>query len=264
MCHPEVTVPSVLLSECCGFKELNSNASNSRHPPALAMKIYILPKLPALMYKWHHTLYYLVIPNKNTARHKHLWCLKIITWDRQACAYVTNTSCIMSESVTFLFSPTCPIFPSSCSFIGSKMGAGPSITSNISVSNLMRRCEWILKQAGEAPGEACAGPPGPAAGLNKYTAEQICRQLGPNMAAAVCVVALQGRWGESSETLVCFLGEEKGEKIWTITRRRSSSSVADSEYGGPHHRHTTAINLFTLTPSVHLFACYFWKIKITT
>lgn len=38
--------------------------------------------------------------------------------------------------------------------MGSKMGAGPSITSNISVSNLMRRCEWILKQAEEAPGKA--------------------------------------------------------------------------------------------------------------
>lgn len=71
------------------------------------------------------------------------------------------------------------------------MGAGPSITSNISVSNLMRRCEWILKQAGEAPGEACAGPPGPAAGLNKYAAEQTCRQLGLDTAAAVCVVALR-------------------------------------------------------------------------
>lgn len=68
--------------------------------------------------------------------------------------------------------------------MGSKVGAGPSIASNISVSNLMRRCEWILKQA---------GPPGPAAGLNKYAAEQTCRQLGPDMAAAVCVVALRGR-----------------------------------------------------------------------
>ena len=86
----------------------------------------------------------------------------------------------------------CPLFPSSRRFMGSKMGAGPSITSNISVSNLMRRCEWILKQAGEAPGEACAGPPGPAAGLNKYAAEQTCRQLGPDMAAAVCVVASRG------------------------------------------------------------------------
>lgn len=34
---------------------------------------------------------------------------------------------------------------------GFKPGAGPSITSNISVRNLMRRCEWILKQVGEAP-----------------------------------------------------------------------------------------------------------------
>ena len=74
--------------------------------------------------------------------------------------------------------------------MGSKMGAGPSITSNISVSNLMRRCEWILKQAREAPGEACAGQPAPAAGLNKYAAEQTCRQLGLDMAAAVYVVAL--------------------------------------------------------------------------
>lgn len=54
----------------------------------------------------------------------------------------------------------------------------------------MRRCEWILKQAGEAPGEARAARPEPAAGLNKYAAEQTCRQLGLNMAATVCVVGL--------------------------------------------------------------------------
>lgn len=104
-----------------------------------------------------------------------------------------DTASIMSESVSFFFSQTCPIFPSSCRFMGSKMGAGPSITSNISVSNLMLRCEWILKQAEEAPGKACAGPPGPAAGLNKYAAERTCWQLGPDMAAVVCVVALRGR-----------------------------------------------------------------------
>lgn len=96
--------------------------------------------------------------------------------------------------------------------MGSKMGAGPSITSNISVSNLMRRCEWILKQAKEAPGKAWAEPPGPAAGLNKYAAERTCWQLGPEMAATVCVVALRGRWGESSGTPVCFLGEDEGRK----------------------------------------------------
>lgn len=90
------------------------------------------------------------------------------------------------------------------------MGASPSITSNISVSNLMHRCEWIFKQAGKAPAEACAGPLRPEAGLNKYTAEQTCRQLGPDMAAAVCVEALRGHWGESSGTLACFLGEEEG------------------------------------------------------
>lgn len=50
-----------------------------------------------------------------------------------------------------------PVTPATlclCSFIGSRVGAAPNITSNISVSNLMLRCEWILKQAGEAPGEA--------------------------------------------------------------------------------------------------------------
>lgn len=96
--------------------------------------------------------------------------------------------------------------------MGPKVGAGPSITSNISVSNLMRRCEWILKQAREAPGKARAGPPGPAAGLNKYAAEQTCWQLGPEMAAAVCVVALRGHRGESSGTPACFLGEEEGRE----------------------------------------------------
>lgn len=96
--------------------------------------------------------------------------------------------------------------------MGSNAGAAPSITSNISVSNLMRRCEWILKQAGEAPGEAFAGPPGPAAGLNKYAAEQTCRQLGPDMAAAVCVVALQGHQAESSGPLPLLPGRREVQK----------------------------------------------------
>ena len=96
--------------------------------------------------------------------------------------------------------------------MGSKMGAGPSITSNISVSNLMRRCEWILKQAGEAPGVACAGPPGPAAGLNKYAAEQTCRQLGPDMAAAVCVVALRRTLRRKQRDSSVFPGRRGGEK----------------------------------------------------
>lgn len=70
-----------------------------------------------------------------------------------------------------------------------KTGVGPSITSYISVSNLMPRCEWILKQAKKrAPppllpsGKACTRPPRPAAaaaGLNKYVAEGTCWQLGP-------------------------------------------------------------------------------------
>lgn len=64
----------------------------------------------------------------------------------------------------------------------------------------------------EAPGEAGAGPPGPAAGLHKYAAEQTCRQLGPNMAAAVFVVPLRWRGGERSRTIPCFLGEEGREK----------------------------------------------------
>lgn len=98
----------------------------------------------------------------------------------------------MSESVTFFSHQHVQYFSAPAGLWVQKVGAGPSITSNVSVSNLMRRCEWILKQAGEAPGEACTGPPGPAAGLNKYAAEQTCRQLGPDMAAAVCVVALRG------------------------------------------------------------------------
>lgn len=151
--------------------------------------------------------------DKNTVRHKHLWRLKIKTQDRQAGAYLTKLPLYGVWICHLLLSPACPIFPCSCWFIGLKMGVGPSITSNISVSNLMRRCEWILKQAGEAPGEACAGPPGPAAGLNKYAAEQTCRQLGLDTAAAVCVVALRGRSGESSRTLLCFLGDEEGGKV---------------------------------------------------
>lgn len=41
--------------------------------------------------------------------------------------------------------------------MGSEMGVGPSITSYISVSNLMPRCEWILKQAKEAPRQGLRG-----------------------------------------------------------------------------------------------------------
>lgn len=58
------------------------------------------------------------------------------------------------------------------------VGAGPNITSNISVSNLMPRCERILKQAREAPGEVVCGRSGSRQkGLNKHAARQICQQL---------------------------------------------------------------------------------------
>lgn len=127
---------------------------------------------------------------------------------RQTCLCLSNkTPPVSCLNLPHFFRTTWPIFPSSPRFMGSKMGVSPSITSNISVSNLMHRCEWILKQAGEAPGEVCAEPPGPAAGLNKYTSEQTCRQLGPDMAIAVCVVALQG-----SGTVARFLGEREEEK----------------------------------------------------
>lgn len=158
--------------------------------------------------------------DKNTVRHKHLWRLKIKTQDRQAGAYLTKLPLYGVWICHLLLSPTCPIFPCSCWFIGLKMGAGPSITSNISVSNLMRRCEWILKQAGEAPGEACAGPPGPAAGLNKYAAEQTCRQLGLDTAAAVCVVALRVA-EEKAAGPYCVSWEMRRGKVakWHLKRR---------------------------------------------
>lgn len=99
-----------------------------------------------------------------------------------------------------------------------KTGVSPSITSYISVSNLMPRCEWILKQAKKPPapaaGRACTRPPGrpAAAGLNKYVAEGTCWQLGPRYAAAVCVVASRGRRGENSWLgTPRFLGEQEKE-----------------------------------------------------
>lgn len=64
-------------------------------------------------------------------------------------------------------------------------------------------------KSGRPPGEARAGPPGPTAGLNKYAAQQTCWQLGPDMAAAVCVVASRGSGGESGERFNNFLGDRK-------------------------------------------------------
>lgn len=120
------------------------------------------------------------LDNNNTGQSD--WCLSKKT---HPASRQCENKCDSSRHIRY--------FPAPAGLWVQKVGVGPSITSNISVSNLMRRCEWILKQAREAPGKACAGPPGPAAGLNKYAAEQTCWQLGPEMAAAVCVVALQGR-----------------------------------------------------------------------
>lgn len=146
MCHPP---PPWGDSVFCftvwalGFKESTTPQSSHQHP--LTIIIYILTRLHVLQHVilFHHT--------KGT-----LGKLENKTQDRRACAYLTeppHRACLFPP-------PTCPISPSSCRFMHLKVGAGPSITSNISVSNLMRRCEWILKQAGEAPGEACAGLPG--------------------------------------------------------------------------------------------------------
>lgn len=215
-----------------GFKESDPNASYSRHPQPPTMKIYILSQLPTCMYVWHHLM--LFSPSKVTKTQP----------DTNICAareykhstVISNKTLPVScLSPSPFFSPTCPIFPGSCSFMGSKMGAGPSITSNISVSNLMRRCEWILKQAGEAPGVACAGPPGPAAGLNKYAAEQTCRQLGPDMAAAVCVVALRRALRRKQRDSSVFPGRRGGEKklSWGTWRRAVcvGSSCTDCSCG---------------------------------
>lgn len=65
---------------------------------------------------------------------------------------------------------------------------------------------------GGPPARPAWGPPGRAAGLNKYAAERTCWQLGPDMAAAVCVVALRVRRGESSWDYGMFPGcRRKGD-----------------------------------------------------
>lgn len=69
-------------------------------------------------------------------------------------------------------------------------------------------------KSGRPPGEAHAGPPGPTAGLNKYAAQQTCWQLGPDMAAAVCVVALRGSRGESRGIFIEFPGRKKRSNVW--------------------------------------------------
>lgn len=69
-------------------------------------------------------------------------------------------------------------------------------------------------KSGRPPGEAHAGPPGPTAGLNKYAAQQTCWQLGPNMAAAVCVVASRGSERESGERFNEFPGRQKRASTW--------------------------------------------------
>jgi len=132
----------------------------------------------------------------------------------------------------------------------------------------MRRCEWILKQASEAPGEAApgeahAGRPGPAAGLNKYGAEQTCRQLGPDMAAAVCVVDLRGHWGESRGAPACFLGEEEGgetheENKWHLKTRYRGAQEYWWFYAGGFHKLT-----FHPTGGWNCFPCYILVIIMT-
>lgn len=69
-------------------------------------------------------------------------------------------------------------------------------------------------KSGRPPGEAHAGPPGPMAGLNKYAAQQTCWQLGPDMAAAVCVVASRGSGGESRGTFNEFRGRKNRSNVW--------------------------------------------------
>lgn len=69
-------------------------------------------------------------------------------------------------------------------------------------------------KSGRPPGEVRAGPPGPTAGLNKYAAQQTCWQLGPDMAAAVCVVASRGSGGEERE-IQQFPGRQKRSSVRT-------------------------------------------------
>lgn len=69
-------------------------------------------------------------------------------------------------------------------------------------------------KSGRPPGEAQAGPLGPTAGLNKYAAQQTCWQLGPDMAAVVCVVALRGSGGESGESFSEFPGRKQRSTVW--------------------------------------------------
>lgn len=71
-------------------------------------------------------------------------------------------------------------------------------------------------KSGRPPGEAHARPPGPVAGLNKYAAQQTCWQLGPDMAATVCVVALRGSGGESGESSSKFPGKKKRSNVWML------------------------------------------------
>lgn len=195
-----------------GFTEPNTNASYSRHPHPLTMKIYTLTQLPTCMYD---IIWYYSVKWQKHSQTQTFMNLKIKTQHRPPCAYLTKHPLYHVNFFLFFFSPTCPIFPSFCRFMGSKMGAGPSITSNISVSNLMRRCEWILKQAGEAPGEACAGPPGPAAGLNKYAAEQTCRQLGPRYGPPLFVLWLCEGTEEKAVRLQHVSWEKKKSKKHT-------------------------------------------------
>ncbi|KAM3613314.1 uncharacterized protein V6R79_023994 [Siganus canaliculatus] len=86
-------------------------------------------------------------------------------------------------------------------------------------------CEWILKQAREAPGEACAGPPGPAAALNKYCAERTCRQLRPDMAAAVCVVALAKVQRRKQRDYGEFPGREEAAQDDVLASKREVTVV---------------------------------------
>lgn len=165
------------------------------------------------MHVWHHLILFSQVTK--TQPDTNIYELENKNTAQTALCLSNKTPPVSCQLFFFFFSPTCPIFPSFCRFMGSKMGAGPSITSNISVSNLMRRCEWILKQAGEAPGEACAGPPGPAAGLNKYAAEQTCRQLGPRYGPPLFVLWLCEGTEEKAVRLQHVSWEKKKSKKHT-------------------------------------------------
>lgn len=86
-------------------------------------------------------------------------------------------------------------------------------------------------KSGRPPGEAHAGPPGPTAGLNKYAAQQTCWQLRPDMAAAVCVVALRGSGRESGESFNELPGRKKRSDVWKWCLMGDPGRVRDETRG---------------------------------